>query len=92
MTIEIEAGASQPQCSMKRSCRPLFFDDVFDQFVLNNTSKRVMTRASHFKMRVRGALILRKRFGEALVSLTEHLEPFNNCSTMNLHATHVRKD
>ena len=29
MTIEIEAGASQPQCSTKGSRRPSFFKDVF---------------------------------------------------------------
>jgi hypothetical protein len=51
MTIEIEAGASQPQCSMKTPRRPSFFEDVFfHQFVLNDT----IAHASPFKMRLLG--------------------------------------
>ena len=96
MTIEIEAGASQLQCSMKTPRRPSLFEDVFfHQFVLNNTSKRAMTRASPAKMRVHGGNLFLNRFRRSTrlaISMTEHLEPFNNCSTMKRHVTHDRKD
>ena len=45
MTIEIEAGASQTQCSMKSSRRPSFFYGVFlIDFVLNDTSTRAVAQ------------------------------------------------
>lgn len=70
MTIEIEAGASQPQCSTKRSRRPSFFEDVF---LMNwhsmTTSIHAVTRASPVKMRVLGGNSFLNRFAEALVLL-----------------------
>jgi len=63
MTIEIEAGASQPQCSMKKLTPTIIFRGCFrDQFVLNITSRRAMMRTSPAKMRVRCGNLFLNRF------------------------------
>jgi hypothetical protein len=95
MTIEIEAGASQPQCSMKTSRRPSFFEDAFfHQFVLNDTFTRAFAPASPFKMRLLGGNLFFRPIQVSIspLSTTEYLEPFNNCSTMKRHVTYARKD
>jgi hypothetical protein len=95
MTIEIEAGASQPQCSMKTPRRPSFFEVVFfHQFLLNDTSTRAFTPASPFKMRLLGGNLFFRPIQRSIspLSTTDYLEPFNNCSTMKRHVTHARED
>ena len=95
MTIEIEAGASQPQCSMKTPRRPSFFEDVFfHQFVPNDIFPRAFTPALPFKMRLLGRNLFFRPIQRSIspLSTTEYLEPFNKCSTMKRHVTHARKD
>jgi len=84
MTIGIEAGASQIQCSMKKLAPTIIFRRCFlDQFVLNDTSTRAAIRASPLRMRVLGGQLILKPIRRS-TSLAYQRRSIWNCSTTAL--------
>jgi hypothetical protein len=107
MTIEIEAGASQHQCSMKSLFRPSYFERGFlDPFVVKDAfpAPTETTSGNHpyygtlrtlpGRMRVLGTgLVFRPIVREASLPINgQALEPLDGCSTMRQDVTHVRED
>lgn len=96
MTIEIEAGAPQSECSMKRSCAPQFFEDVFLIYFSSTKPFRSLVKSEHSSLEcecsagdlfpdlfARVAILPGNGLGLGTVGWLLHLKS---------HDTHVRED